>query len=59
MTDIQDGNALTTVEKYYKEYGVRAKELKAAGKKVLGYLSALCPVEIITAAGIVPFQAQG
>jgi benzoyl-CoA reductase subunit C len=59
MTDTHNGNALATAAKYYSEYGVRAKELKAAGKKVLGYLSALCPVEIITAAGIVPFRLKG
>ena len=52
-----DGLALA--EKYYTEYGSRARELKAAGRKVIGYLSALGPVEILTAAGVVPIRLKG
>jgi benzoyl-CoA reductase/2-hydroxyglutaryl-CoA dehydratase subunit BcrC/BadD/HgdB len=52
-----DGLALA--EKYYTEYGSRAKELKAAGRKVIGYLTALGPVEILTAAGVVPLRLKG
>ena len=59
MTELRDGNGLATVEKYYAQYGLRAKELKAAGKKVIGYLSALGPVEIMTAAGVVPIRLKG
>jgi len=46
-------------EKYYAEYGSRARELKAAGRKVIGYLSALGPVEVLTAAGVVPIRLKG
>ena len=46
-------------DKYYSQYGLRAKELKGTGKKVVGYLSALGPVEIMTAAGVVPFRLKG
>ncbi len=52
-------NGLATAEKYYREYGLRAKELHRLGKGVVGYLSALGPVEIITAAGFVPVRLKG
>ena len=50
---------LAAVEKLYQEYGYRARELKSQGKKVLGFLSIHAPVEIITAAGFVPFRIKG
>jgi bcr-type benzoyl-CoA reductase subunit C len=59
MTDFGNGNGLATAEKYYSQYGLRANELKGTGKKVIGYLSALGPVEILTAAGVVPFRLKG
>jgi benzoyl-CoA reductase subunit C len=58
MTDIQLGG-LATAEKYYSNYGLRARELKASGRKVIGYLSALCPIEILTAASVVPLRLKG
>jgi bzd-type benzoyl-CoA reductase N subunit len=58
MTDIQQ-NGLAKAEQYYSHYGSRARELKSTGKKVIGYLSALCPVEILTAAGVVPVRLKG
>jgi benzoyl-CoA reductase subunit C len=58
MTDLQ-GNGLATAEKYYNEYGRRAKELKASGRKIMGYLSPLGPVEIMTAAGLLPLRLKG
>jgi len=58
MTE-QQGNGLATVEKYYNQYGSRAKELKTENKKIIGYLSALTPVEIITAAGAIPLRLKG
>ena len=33
-----------TVEKYYKDYGLRAKELKAEGKKLIGYVCSFVPL---------------
>jgi bcr-type benzoyl-CoA reductase subunit C len=59
MTDFGNGNGLATAEKYYSQYGLRAQELKGSGKKIIGYLSALGPVEILTAAGVVPFRLKG
>ena len=58
MTD-RELSGLAKAEKYYSDYGARARELKDSGKKVIGYLSALCPVEILTAAGVVPIRLKG
>lgn len=55
----QQVNGLATAERYYREYGSRARELKASGKKIIGYLSALGPLEIMTAAGVVPIRLKG
>jgi len=57
MSRVADG--LATAEQYYNNYGLRAKELKNEGKKVIGYLSAIVPVEILTAAGVVPVRMKG
>jgi benzoyl-CoA reductase subunit C len=59
MTELRDGNGLAAAEKLYTQYGSRARELKASGKKVIGYLTALGPVEIMTAAGVVPIRLKG
>lgn len=53
------GNGLATVNKYYEDYGSRARELKGQGKSVIGYLCALSPVEMIQGAGFVPFRIKG
>ncbi len=58
MADMESGG-MAKAEQYYSDYGVRARELKASGRKVFGYLSALCPVEILTAAGVVPIRLKG
>lgn len=50
---------LETVERYYNDYGLRAKELKADGKRVIGYMCSFVPLEIITAAGLIPFRVRG
>jgi len=52
-------NILNTVEKYYQDYGVRAKELKGEGRKIIGYICSFVPLEIITAAGCIPFRVRG
>lgn len=52
-------HGLTTAHEYYLSYGRRAKELKASGKKVIAYMTALGPVEILTAAGVVPLRLKG
>ncbi|HEY93802.1 MAG TPA: 2-hydroxyacyl-CoA dehydratase, partial [Dehalococcoidia bacterium] len=52
-------NYLKQVDKYYNDYGYRARELHEQGRKVIGYLCAFTPVEIITAAGFIPFRIKG
>jgi len=42
-----------------QDYGLRAKELKKEGKKLIGYICSLVPLEIITAAGCIPFRGEG
>lgn len=54
-----NSKALTKVDKYYWDYGCRAKELKKKGKKIIGYLSALGPLEIVTAADFMPLRMKG
>jgi benzoyl-CoA reductase subunit C len=50
---------LAAADRYYRDYGSRARELKGQGKKIIGYLCAFVPLEIITAAGFVPFRIKG
>lgn len=51
--------ASALMNKYYQDYGSRARELKSQGKKIIGYLCAFTPLEIITAAGFIPFRIKG
>ena len=50
---------LTTVEKYYEDYGLRAKALKKGGKKIICYICSFVPLENIAAAGGIPFRVRG
>jgi benzoyl-CoA reductase subunit C len=50
---------LAEADSYYQDYGLRARELKKQGKKVIGYLCAFTPAEVITASGFVPFRIKG
>jgi len=50
---------LAEADRYYQDYGARAKELKKQGKRIIGYLCAFTPAEIITAAGYVPVRIKG
>ncbi|MBP6940830.1 MAG: 2-hydroxyacyl-CoA dehydratase [Syntrophorhabdaceae bacterium] len=59
MTGLENSKGLETAERYYAQYGARAIELKKEGRKVIGYMSALTPVEILTAAGVVPVRLKG
>jgi len=58
MSDTQS-NVLNTVERYYKDYGLRGKELKKEAKELIGYICSFVPLEIITAAGCIPFRIRG
>ncbi|MBA7675670.1 Benzoyl-CoA reductase subunit C [subsurface metagenome] len=53
------GKGLAAADRYYRDYGSRARELKGQGRKIIGYLCAFVPAEVITAAGFVPFRIKG
>lgn len=50
---------MATVEKIFQNRAEKARELKAQGKKIIGYMCNFVPVEIISAAGLVPFRITG
>jgi benzoyl-CoA reductase subunit C len=50
---------MSKVDKYYEDYGLRARELSQEGKKIIGYICSFVPLEMITAAGCVPFRVRG
>jgi benzoyl-CoA reductase subunit C len=52
-------HGMSRVERYYEDYGVRVRELKAQGQRVMAYLCSLVPVEILSAAGFIPFRIRG
>jgi benzoyl-CoA reductase subunit C len=54
-----NSNIFNTVEKYYREYGLRAKELKKEGEDIIGYICSFVPLEIISASGCIPFRVRG
>ncbi len=51
--------ALDRVGELYADRGVRARELAAEGKKVIGYLCCYAPAELMTALDLVPYRIQG
>jgi len=57
MVDVKGGMAL--VDEYFENYGVRARKLRGEGKKIIGYICSFVPLEIIAAAGCIPFRMRG
>ncbi|MFH0726616.1 MAG: 2-hydroxyacyl-CoA dehydratase family protein [Pseudomonadota bacterium] len=55
----KDGIISSTVETLYRDYGKRARELKDGDKKLIGYVCSFVPLEMITAAGCIPFRIRG
>jgi bzd-type benzoyl-CoA reductase N subunit len=51
--------AIPQVEEFYLERGKRARQLREAGQKVVGYFCCFVPDEIITAFDMVPYRIQG
>jgi len=50
---------LDWAKELYENRGQRARELRDRGKKVIGYICVYPPVELITAAGLVPYRITG
>lgn len=57
MSDESKG--LSKVQEIYRNRSQRAKELKAAGKKIIGYPCVYVPLEMLTALDLVPYRAYG
>jgi benzoyl-CoA reductase/2-hydroxyglutaryl-CoA dehydratase subunit BcrC/BadD/HgdB len=55
----KNAKGLLKVEDSYQDYGLRAREMDKEGKKVIGYICSFVPVEMITAAGCIPFRIRG
>jgi benzoyl-CoA reductase subunit C len=55
----EKAHGMAKVERYYEDYGARARELKAQGQGVMLYLCSLVPVELISAAGFIPLRIRG
>ncbi|MDP2625623.1 MAG: hypothetical protein Q8Q58_01785, partial [Candidatus Rokubacteria bacterium] len=50
---------LARARAHYEGRDQRARELKAEGRKVVGYLCYFAPPEILEAAGLVPYRIRG
>ncbi len=50
---------LSRAHEIYADRGKRMRELRKAGKKIIGYICLYPPIEIITAMGMVPFRIFG
>lgn len=50
---------LRKAKELYQNRTRRAKELKGEGNRIMGYFCCYTPVEIITAAGLIPFRIMG
>jgi len=51
--------SMSRVDRLYEDYGLRARELHQEGKKIIGYICSFVPLEMITAAGCIPFRMRG
>ena len=55
----QATKGLTRVKELYQDRTKRARELRAQGKKIIGYFCCYPPVEIMSAADCVPYRLMG
>ncbi len=47
------------IEKQFKDYGSRARQLHKEGRKIIGYVCSFVPLEMIAASGAIPFRVRG
>jgi benzoyl-CoA reductase/2-hydroxyglutaryl-CoA dehydratase subunit BcrC/BadD/HgdB len=52
-------SSLEQVQQIYEDRARRARRLKAEGRSLIGYLCSFTPVELITAAGLIPYRFTG
>ena len=50
---------LSAAEQIYQQRSQRARQLRDEGKKIIGYFCAYPPVEMLTAANLVPYRIMG
>lgn len=55
----ENNSVMPRVDRHYEDYGLRARDLSREGKKIIGYICSFVPLEMITAAGCVPFRVRG
>jgi len=53
------GTGLVAAEQIYKDRSQRARELRNKGTKIMGYFCAYPPLEMLTAANVVPYRIMG
>ncbi len=56
---MSNNRGLAAAKEIYQNRDRRARELKGEGKNIIGYLCCYPPLEIITAAGAVPYRIMG
>jgi benzoyl-CoA reductase subunit C len=56
---MSDNRGLSKAREIYLNRSQRAKELKAAGRKIIGYPCVYVPLEMLTAFDLVPYQTYG
>lgn len=54
-----NSEALARVKQLYQKRDRRARELRAEGKRVIGYFCCYPPLEIMTAANVLPYRITG
>lgn len=54
-----ESKGIAKAREIYNDRSKRAKELKAEGKKIIGYLCIYPVIEMVTAAGMVPYRLFG
>ena len=59
MTSMEQSRGLARAKQIYQNRDKRARELKAQGKRIMGYLCCYPPLEMLTAADFVPYRIFG
>ncbi|MBE9469885.1 MAG: 2-hydroxyacyl-CoA dehydratase [Chloroflexi bacterium] len=55
----QETSGLARAKEIYQDRGARARELKAEGKQIMGYICLYPPTEMMTALDLVPYRIYG
>jgi len=59
LTMGEETSGLARAKEIYQDRGARASELKAQGKKIIGYICIYPPLEMMTALDLVPYRIYG